>query len=558
MNDNVTLITVDTEGLMGIAAAAKALKGLDNVLASISEGVKDAFSVKGYQDYLQAVRRFGKELANELLVLQLSFGKMKVAIAQAVAPIMEVFVPYLNQAIAGVIHFAGTVRQFFGALIAGVTGNDALAESADNAAEAEKGLESAATSAGKAAKRSLMGFDEINRLNGASGGGSSGSSTGMDLGYAVDPISPEVQAVVDKILALLAPLMAIDLTPLQTALQSLWLSVSNLASVVGAALEWLWYEILTPFTAWMLEVLAPILTNAWAASLDLVSAALEPLMAGVQALWESLEPVVAYIGESVVTAIQAWQRAIESLTVVFQQKGPQITGILRNLGQMVTAVWGVVGPVLTTMRNHASAVFTEIGTVVNVVTAMVIDALYGLSQFLSGVFTGNWKKAWEGIKGYLKSIINGIIGLLNTMINRLVSALNSVIRAANRLSFTVPSWVPNIGGSRFGFNISTVSASSIPYLAQGAVLPANKPFLAMVGDQRHGTNVEAPLATIQEAVAVVMEDMAASNLAGQEAIVGVLRQILEAVLGIHIADSTIAQAVDRYRSKMTVVNGGFV
>lgn len=558
MAESITEISFNSSSSVAIKAVTTVLKGLDNVLSSISEGVKDAFYVKGYQDYLQAVRRFGKNLADELLVLQLSFGKMKVAIAQAVAPVMEVFVPYLNQAIAGVIQFASTVRQFFGALIAGVTGNNALAESAQNAAAAEKSLGSAASSAGKAARRSLMGFDEVNRLNAASGGGSSGGSTGVNVGYAADAIAPEVQAVVDKILALLAPLMAIDLTPLQMALQGLWLSVSNLASVVGAALEWLWYEILTPFTAWMLEVLAPVLTNAWAASLDLVSAALEPLMAGVQALWEGLEPVVAYIGESVVTAIQAWQGAIESLTVVFQKKGPQITGILRNLGQVVTAVWGVVGPVFTTLRNHASAVFTDIGTVVNVVTAMVIDALYGLSQFLSGVFTGNWKSAWEGIKTYLKGVINGIIGLLNTMINRLVSALNAVIRAANRLSFTVPSWVPNIGGSRFGFNISTVSASSIPYLAQGAVLPANKPFLAMVGDQRHGTNVEAPLATIQEAVAVVMEDMAASNLAGQEAIVGVLRQILEAVLGIHIADSTIAQAVDRYRAKMAVVSGGFV
>ena len=87
------------------------------------------------------------------------------------------------------------------------------------------------------------------------------------------------------------------------------------------------------------------------------------------------------------------------------------------------------------------------------------------------------------------------------------------------------------------------------------MLPANKPFLAMVGDQRHGTNVEAPLATIQEAVAVVMEDMIASNMAGQEAVVGVLRQILEAVLGISIGDGEIARAVDRYKRTASVVRG---
>lgn len=52
--------------------------------------------------------------------------------------------------------------------------------------------------------------------------------------------------------------------------------------------------------------------------------------------------------------------------------------------------------------------------------------------------------------------------------------------------------------------LRTISVPSIPHLAQGAVLPANRPFLAVVGDQKHGTNVEAPLSTIQAAVAEVM------------------------------------------------------
>ena len=77
----------------------------------------------------------------------------------------------------------------------------------------------------------------------------------------------------------------------------------------------------------------------------------------------------------------------------------------------------------------------------------------------------------------------------------------------------------------------------------------------MVGDQKHGTNVEAPLATIQEAVAVTMEDLARSNLAGHQATVEVLRQILQAVLGIHIGDGELYRAVERYRDKRAVMTG---
>ena len=95
-----------------------------------------------------------------------------------------------------------------------------------------------------------------------------------------------------------------------------------------------------------------------------------------------------------------------------------------------------------------------------------------------------------------------------------------------------------------------------PHLAQGAVLPANEPFLAMVGDQRHGVNVEAPLVTIQEAVSVVMEDVIASDMAGHEATVAMLRQILEAVMGIQIGDEVIGRAAQRYDAKMAIVKGG--
>ena len=160
------------------------------------------------------------------------------------------------------------------------------------------------------------------------------------------------------------------------------------------------------------------------------------------------------------------------------------------------------------------------------------------------------------MKLFLKSAVNGVITLLNSLVSRLASALNAVVSTANKLSFTVPSWVPILGGKRFGVNLPYVYGSSIPYLAKGAVLPANQPFLAMVGDQRHGTNVEAPLATIQEAVALVMEDQFNGMMAGFEAVTARQEQILETLMGIEIGDTTIGQAAMRYNRKMAIIKGG--
>ena len=63
-----------------------------------------------------------------------------------------------------------------------------------------------------------------------------------------------------------------------------------------------------------------------------------------------------------------------------------------------------------------------------------------------------------------------------------------------------------IGGKSFGFNIPTVAQVALPRLADGAVLRPNQPFAAIVGDQKHGTNVETPLGVIQDALRAVMAE----------------------------------------------------
>lgn len=68
----------------------------------------------------------------------------------------------------------------------------------------------------------------------------------------------------------------------------------------------------------------------------------------------------------------------------------------------------------------------------------------------------------------------------------------------------MPDGIPGLGGKHIGFDITHITAPQIPYLAQGAVIPANHEFLAVLGDQSSGTNVEAPLETIKEALAEVM------------------------------------------------------
>lgn len=147
--------------------------------------------------------------------------------------------------------------------------------------------------------------------------------------------------------------------------------------------------------------------------------------------------------------------------------------------------------------------------------------LIGILDFIAGVFTGDWERAWKGVKEIFRGIfdsivaiakipINEIIRLTNGFVKGFISGLNLVIKALNKISFKLPDWLEHVpGASKFagkelGFNIKTITAPTIPYLATGAVIPPNAPFMAMLGDQKRGTNIEAPLDTIKQAVAEVI------------------------------------------------------
>ena len=284
----------------------------------------------------------------------------------------------------------------------------------------------------------------------------------------------------------------------------------------------------------------------------------------IKPLWESFRSGID----------ELWQKYLKPLWDKLTMAVGNISNNLLELWNKVLKpvidwVLAYLYPRLLDAFNWIKNIFLSVAGYISGVIGGLIDRIDGIIDFITGVFTGDWKKAWEGVRKIFSGIwdslvavvklpLNLIIDGINALLKGIVTGVNTAIKAINKLSFTVPDWVPGIGGEKWGFNIKELTAPQIPKLAQGAVLPANKPFLAMVGDQRHGTNVEAPLTTIQEALALVMQDYNAANLAGHEATVAVLREILEAVLGISIGDDVIANAVARHQTRMAVVRGGQV
>lgn len=139
-------------------------------------------------------------------------------------------------------------------------------------------------------------------------------------------------------------------------------------------------------------------------------------------------------------------------------------------------------------------------------------------EHIKQIFTKDWwlelaKKCGNGLISGFEGAVNGIIGLFEKMINFIVKGLN-------KISFDVPDWVPGVGGKTFGFDLREVNLGrvSIPRLAQGAVIPANREFLAVLGDQKRGTNIEAPAELIKQMAMEAISEMGITGTQNQQII----------------------------------------
>ena len=166
--------------------------------------------------------------------------------------------------------------------------------------------------------------------------------------------------------------------------------------------------------------------------------------------------------------------------------------------KLLNAVKGVFKGIGKWFKKTFSDAFSGVKTILN-----------GIIMFVKSIFTGNWKKAWQGVKKIFKGVwdtlysvvkapINLIIGAVNKMTSAIESAVNWIIDGINSLSFDVRDWVPGIGGENFGFDLDTISIPEIPKLATGGI--ATAPTLAMVGDNRNAKadpEVISPLSKLQ-------------------------------------------------------------
>lgn len=374
----------------------------------------------------------------------------------------------------------------------------------------------------------------------------------------------------------------LDWEPFLQSVDELLVELEPLVDLILNGLSEAYENVLLPLGKWTIEKGLPSLLNAVADGLRTITDILT-----------ELEPVITWVfNEALIPYGEAAGKVISGIKDAFIGLKEQVVGVFtgdwerafqgmqqqtEGFKNAILAVFNFINHIVLPnfvklfrfiLENDWSNSFGIIGEKIEEAKNLFVvfsnfakRIMSGLIQFINGIFSKDWKNAWSGIKSIIlstwiliksatiktwneissniKKSVNVIIGFMNLMINGIVSGINLLINGLNAIKIEIPNWSPIYAGKSFKINIPTITASQIPYLATGAVIPPNAPFAAVLGDQKHGNNIEAPENLLRR---IVREEGGGQGFYGTIRVPVIMngRQIMEAVVDAAKLQQTVS------------------
>jgi phage-related protein len=285
----------------------------------------------------------------------------------------------------------------------------------------------------------------------------------------------------------------LDFKGLTNGLKLLLEPLKEFGAFAQEVLFWVYTNVFLPLSTWSINEFAPVVVDSLKQAFEGLNSVIQSLWEGLQVLFEELEPMITWIGDTAIWIVEELGDVFSDVGDVFQEKGDKIKQIFADIGSVVQIMWEIIQPIFDGMKELIQIVFDAIEPIVG----DLIDVFSGLAAFISGVFTGDWEKAW-----------NGVVDVFKGIVNILIDGLNIFIRGLNLIQFDLPDW--DVLGSWAGKTLG-IDIPEIPHLAQGAVVPPNREFMAVLGDNKKEVEIVSPLSTMKQAVAEVL---AQANIGG--------------------------------------------
>lgn len=485
-------------------------KGFNAMVSSMKEGFKN-------------LSKYSDDYNKSMSELRSQTAQLKNGLAAAFEPIANMVIPYLTQLISWMNRAAESVSQF----LAAMQGKSTYTRAKKQVIDYAKALDTARNSA----KRALASFDELNVLNqNDSGTVSGGELTGADA-FETAEVSSRISEFASEVTEAIKPFKEaianwwsdIDFEPLLDSFGRLKESCEPFAGYLYEGLLWFLNNILLPLGSWTIEEAVPAFFDLLSAALDFLHIIIEGLKPYGEWLWnELLQPIAEWTGEKVIDGVKF-------LTEKLRDFSDWCKADKSHVDTMSAVVLGFLAGIMTyyTAKKIVSAVekiSTALKTFGGISKALISPV--GLAALAIGTLVTSIiliSKNWDKLNGAQKAatVLSGLVaaalaaavaiavfhtcwsvGIAAAAIIGGLAALgvSTAILAKQNVSSN-----DGAAGTAF-YNANDFSGSPLPMLADGAVIQGGRPFAAILGDQRYGqTNIEAPLATIQEALQNVMD-----------------------------------------------------
>lgn len=436
---------------------------------------------------------------DQVVELQTAFDALDGAGQALGASLLNAIAPVLLKIIDWLVEAINWVSMFIASLAGQKTVMQYVSGSTNTAASSTGKLVKNTKDLKKAAEGALAAFDEIDVLQmekaEESGGGGGSGATGGNI------ILKEV-AVPDNFV------------------KSSWESFKNWMhdSVIIPIGNWfstlysdigklLMDKVISPVAGWLAEAFTNVTNPAW---WDEKFQELAQWADGiVQWLLENFfrpignffnEKLIQPIADGLTAAITGIKNAFEAVKTSLINAWSTVYSWFRDT--VINPIRDAFTVALNFIKTFFTTILLEIqnlwGTAGTWFQSSVTEPIKNAFFIALDAIKSKFETIFNGIKDFMKNVINTIIDFLNGMLQGIVMGINAAINALNSIHVTIPEWIPMIGGKSWGMSIPTVTAPQIPRLATGAVIPPNAAFAAVLGDQSSGKNLEAPEGLIRQ------------------------------------------------------------
>lgn len=488
----------------------RAGKSADSFAKRIKSVVRSALVFTVITQALSKLRNWAGDVIKTSPEAAAAIAQLKGALLTMVQPLVDVIIPAFTALVRVLTAVVAKIAQFVAAISGkSLAASTESAKALNNQTKALKGTGKAA----KDASKSLASFDEINKLSGTSDNSGSGADS-----ESIAPNFDFLDGVSDR-LKNIATAVALIGTGL-----ALWKVSDSLPGNLGLIATKLGG---IAIAAGGLALMWDGLKDAWENGIDWTN--FLEILAGAGALVGGLALAFGKVGAGIGLVVAG------AALIVTAFRDMEKNGI--NLKNVLMLITGLLSAGLGISILTKSWVPLMIAAIAGIVVAMLawtgnlgefIDSIKGIFSGLIDFISGDLDKAFNGLKKMLKNLINADIILVESFINTIIRAVNWLISQLNKIHFELPDWVPGIGGLSFGVNIPAISEKKLPRLAQGAVIPPNREFLAVLGDQKQGTNIETPLPTMIQAFKQALAEIGYNG--SNEAVLVLDREVLGKVV----------------------------